>query len=260
MFFSARTGIFHVRLSYRVSLIGITILLFLVPFRLHARWELDIETGLVFSGYNDIRIPNETGTKISLTEELETDPKLFFRTRLSCSISDKHAVSLLVAPLRLRAIGKVDRLVRFQDEEFPAGTPIEATYRFDSYRLTYRYRLHQSQRLHAGIGFTAKIRDASVSLEGDKKKSEKKNTGFVPLINFRLCWMFAKDLSLLLDGDALAAPQGRAEDVLLALQHRLHEHIDVKIGYRFLEGGADVDEVYSFALLNYLLVGVTVSL
>jgi len=71
--------------------------------------------------------------------------------------------------------------------------------------------------------------------------------------------MFTKELGFLLAGDALAAPQGRAEDVLLALQYRPGDDLMLRLGYRILEGGADNDEVYSFTLINYLVVGGTVT-
>jgi len=60
-----------------------------------------------------------------------------------------------------------------------------------------------------------------------------------------------------LDGDALAAPQGRAEDVLLALQLHLNEDVTLKAGYRILEGGANVEEVYNFALIHFVIAGIT---
>jgi hypothetical protein len=149
--------------------------------------------------------------------------------------------------------------VRFEGKEFPANTGLKSIYRFDSYRLTYRYDFYDRCRFKIGAGVTGKIRDASISLEGNYIESEKKNTGFVPLVNFRLEWTFRKEFSILLDGDALAAPQGRAEDVLFALQHKPSKNVSLKLGYRILEGGADVDEVYSFALLSYVVVGVTVA-
>ena len=236
-------------------------LLLIAPSSSFAQWHIDVETGLVFSGYNDVRIPNETGTLISLSEELETDPKPFFRTKAIYKINDRHSLAILVAPLRFQGEGQVNRPVRFEDVEFPANTALMSKYRFDSYRLTYRYEFHRSENLRTGIGVTAKIRDASISLEGDEKKAEKKNTGFVPLINFRLQWLFAKKFGFILGGDALASPQGqgRAEDVLLALQYSANKNFDFKLGYRILEGGADVDEVYNFALIHYLVFGAIVS-
>lgn len=220
-----------------------------------AKWSVDLETGAVFSGYNDVQIPKEIGTKFSLTEDLETDPDYFFRLRATYSFNDRHHISAFVAPLRLDASGEVDRLIRFNQVEFPANFPLKAKYRFDSYRLTYRYDLYHKKKLKVGLGFTMKIRDASISLQDNVKKTEKKNTGFVPLLNFKLDWMFAERFGLLLEGDALAAPQGRAEDVLFALQYGLNDKVRLKLGYRLLEGGADVDEVYNFTLINYVAVG-----
>jgi hypothetical protein len=81
--------------------------------------------------------------------------------------------------------------------------------------------------------------------------------GFVPIINFRLLWKIDQKFGILLDGDALAAPQGRAEDVLIAATYKLSDNIGIRAGYRILEGGADNDEVYNFALLHYASVGIS---
>ncbi len=225
----------------------------------HAQLRLDVETGIVFSGYNDVRIPNETGTKISLTDDLKTDPNLFSRAKLIYKINDKHTITALVAPLRLEAEGSVNKTVRFEDEEFPPNTKLKSIYRFDSYRLTYRYDFHREKDFRAGLGFTAKIRDASISLKGANKEAEKRNTGFVPLINFRGEYRFSENWTLVLDGDALAAPQGRAEDVFLGVEYDMAQNVDIKLGYRILEGGADAGEVYTFALLHYIVIGAIIA-
>ena len=226
----------------------------------HAQMELDIESGYVFSGYNDVRIPNDTGTLFSLTDDLETASNIYYRGRLTYSLDDRHSLSILVAPLTLNAEGTIDRSVRYQAAEFPPHAPLKATYRFDSYRLTYRYTFHRSPSLRLGIGLTAKIRDASITLEGNGIRAEKANTGFVPLLHFQADWNFAERWGLLLSGDAAAASQGRAEDVSVVLRRTLSSSIDVKIGYRILEGGADVDEVYNFTLIHYLAAGLIISL
>jgi hypothetical protein len=149
--------------------------------------------------------------------------------------------------------------VVFVDTEFPAGTGVEGTYTFNSYRLTYRYTLKETDRFEAGLGFTAKIRDALIRVEGGGQSAEKANVGFVPLVNFRLAWSLTDRVGLLLEGDALAAPQGRAEDVIAAVRVDASDHVQLRLGYRIVEGGADNDEVYTFALLNYASAGVIVS-
>lgn len=222
--------------------------------------QIDFETGIVVSGYNDVQIPKMTGTRISFTEQLKTTPQGFFRIRLSYIVENKHTLSFLFAPLRLNAKGVVNYPIRFEDTLFPANINLNGVYRFNSYRLTYRYNLLNQERFILGLGLTAKIRDAEISLEGNGIKSKKTNVGFVPLINFNTQWKLHEAFDLVLEGDALVGPQGRAEDIALSGQYNLNNSLKLKIGYRFLEGGADVDEVYNFAWLNYGLVGIVLKI
>ena len=224
---------------------------------LRAQFHVDVETGVVFSGYNDVRIPNATGTLISLSEELETDPTIFYRVRVGYRFKERHLISALFAPLSLQSKGQVDRTVHFEGQDFAPNTSLDALFRFNSYRLTYRYALHNSDRLTIGIGLTGKIRDAEVRLTGGGTESKKTNVGFVPLINFAFYWRFARTMGFSLTGDAAAASQGRAEDVLAALIYQATPRLGIKLGYRLLEGGADVDEVYNFTWLNYVVGGLT---
>ena len=237
-------------------LAGLTILMFSAA--APAAWFVDTETGVAVSGYNEARIPGDSGTRFSLSEELHADPTPFYRLRLGDTFLERHTISFLYAPLTILSTGKIDRNVEFNGKTFAADTPLRSSFRFDSYRLTYRYDFYRSEKLEIGAGITGKIRDAAISLDGEEF-TEKKNTGAVPLVNFRLNWLFTPAWALLFEGDALAAPQGRAEDVLLAVSPRLNEHVALKIGYRILEGGADNNEVYTFSLIHYALVGMTAS-
>lgn len=223
-----------------------------------AQLRVDLESGAVWSGYNDVRIPGDTGTLFSLSEDLEIDPSAFWRARVEYTFGERHTFSALIAPLEVEATGTLPDAVNFEGVVFPEGTDVVGTYRFDSYRLTYRYEFAPRGRLQAGLGFTAKIRDAEIAVEGGGLSSKKTNTGFVPLLNFSLRWSLTERASLLLRGDALAAPQGRAEDVLAAFVYEPRPGIAARIGYRIVEGGADNDEVYNFALINYAVAGVTV--
>jgi len=221
-----------------------------------AQVQLDLETGIVFCTKNDVRVPGTTGTSFSLVDDLSSDHEPFFRARISYAAGKKHTFSILIAQLTLPASGRFREPLSFNGIEFPARAPLRAEYRFDSYRLTYRYTLRSDEKFEAGVGLTGKIRDASIKVEDWDHVSMKENTGFVPLINFKLRWSFAPDFWFLIEGDALAAPQGRAEDVLAAVQYWPFEQFGFKVGYRMLEGGADVDEVYNFTFLNYVVLGI----
>jgi hypothetical protein len=238
-----------------------------------AQITADLETGVVFSGYNDVRIPGDSGTLFSLSEELEADPVWFGRVRLSYRFNERHSLSILIAPLTINSAGSLDRSISFEGVDFPANTPLTSTYTFNSYRLTYRYDFPSSGRIRWGLGFTAKIRDALIEIKGGGLSSKKLNLGFVPIINGMFEWEIKDRLFLLIEGDALAAPQGRAEDIFLGFRHTLDPErsllqrlglikqdstISLKGGYRILEGGADVDEVYTFALINYLSIGMII--
>jgi hypothetical protein len=222
---------------------------------LFSQFGADAETGMLGTTYNNVRIAGDTGTKFSLCDDLKDDPVFFYRLRLNYLLKEKHFFSLLYAPLTIESDGSLDRDIYFMETSYPAGTELEAKFRFNSYRLTYRYEWINSENIVFGIGFTAKIRDAEIKLKSEHISRSKKNVGFVPIINFRFLWKITDKIGFLTEGDALAAPQGRAEDVLAAVTYRTGDHLTVKGGYRILEGGADNDEVYTFSLINYAVLG-----
>jgi len=229
-------------------------------FSLNGQASFDIETGAVTTGYNNVRIPGDQGTLFSLKDDLISKTEIFFRLRANYTIKSRHTLSLLYAPLETISKGNVPYDILFEGETFPANTDLTGTYKFNSYRLTYRYEIVLKPKFEFGLGFTAKIRDAKIAMASSSLESEKTNVGFVPIINFRMLWKPYEKFGILLEGDALAAPQGRAEDVLIAATYRVSDRLGLKAGYRILEGGADNDEVYNFALFNYASVGLFIYL
>lgn len=220
------------------------------------RFHLDIESGAARLRYCDVQIPKSTGTRISFAEELQNDYEFFVRGRLTYFLNKGNALSLLVAPLTLHSSGSVDREVILEGESFPPNIPLEAGFTFNSYRLSYEHFWFVGDNTRLGLGVTAKVRDAAISIEDSTHISEKTNIGFVPLIKFSVVWKFMRPFALIIDGDALGAPQGRAEDLSVALQGDINDKISLKAGYRLLEGGSDIEEVYSFTWIDYLFGGV----
>lgn len=225
-----------------------------------AQFSLDLEGGRVYTGYNDVRIPGTTGTDLSLHDEIETDPAWYYRVRAGYLIEERHFVSLLAAPLRARGSGSVDRDVNFNGTVFPAGTPLESTFQFNTYRATYRYDFFRSGRGVIGAGITLLVRDAYIEIEGGGKSAKNSNLGFVPLVNFRILAMLTQSAGVLIEGDGLASSQGRAFDILTGIVVPVSGTVTVKAGYRFLEGGADNDKVYTFSLFHFASFGVEIKL
>jgi len=243
----------------------LAVLLFLgilLPDRAHAsqvRPFVDFESGPAFPGYNDVRIPGDGGTTFSLTQQLHAAVTPYYRARVGVRIG-RNEVFAFFAPLTIRSTGTVPYDVRFVNAVFPANTFLVSSWTFDSYRLTYRYDIVDDEKWQVALGATAKVRQASISLTGGGLNQVKNNTGVVPLLSFKVAWTFAGPWAVLLDGDALAAPQGRAEDVFLGLRYRFGTAVDGRVGYRILEGGSDNSSVYNFALVNFLAFGFDVAL
>ncbi len=223
-------------------------------------FTVDGEWGAVWVGRNDVRIPGDTGTRFSLDNDLRTsEPAPYARLRLTWAPTERNRVSLLAAPFSIKSRGVFDSAVAFEGETFAPNSLVEATYRFNSWRATWYYALVHADDVEFGLGLTAKVRDAEIGLKSGSQEAVKYDVGLVPLVHFRLDWRFGDPFGLLVEGDALAAPQGRAEDVLAAVTYAANDHIRLKLGYRLLEGGADNDEVYTFALLHYVATGVIVT-
>jgi hypothetical protein len=221
---------------------------------------IDVEGGVAFTGYNDVAIPADTGSTISLKNDISSDPARVFRMRIGYTFRGRHMVSVLIVFLTVYGSGTLDKDSTYQGKTFAAGSSVKSTYRFDSYRLTYRYDVIDSDNLVVSLGLTAKIRSADIAIMDDSGYAHRSDLGVVPLINFGVRWDFARPFSVLVDGDALASPYGRAEDVLVALQYSPSERVDWRLGYRILEGGSDGGgDVYTFALFNYVMAGLRVT-
>jgi hypothetical protein len=241
-----------------VALLGV--LAAVAPPAASAQFFIDVEGGVALLGRNDVRIPNDGGTDFSFKDDLGADPARSFRFRFGWDITPRHHLSALIAPLSFSAAGTFDRPTTLEDVTFPADTPVEGIYKFNSYRLTYRFTPVRSSRIRFGFGGSVKIRDARVALVSQSDSAESTDVGVVPLLNLDFAWRFAGRTSLLLNADAAWAPQGRAEDVLLALEHVPSDAVALRLGYRLLEGGADVDQVFNFAFVHYATLGVTLRL
>ena len=223
---------------------------------MNAQISLDLETGVAFSGYNDVRIPNEdTQTLFSFTKDLNSEPVMYGRANAHWLITPRHEVSLLISPLIIKPSGTLDYDVTYVNKVFEAGKEIDAVYKFNSYRLQYLYRFKNQNIGIRAIGLSFKVRDAIISLKNEDFYAEKIDLGFVPLIGFEFGYDINEELGVLLKGEALGSPFGRAEDVFAGITYKLADRYGVYMGLRVLEGGADVDEVYTFSNINYVTVG-----
>jgi hypothetical protein len=213
---------------------------------------IEVEGAPTWQSYNDVEIPNDgSATRFSLDELVGTGPWPAGRVYVLWNVNERHGLRLLAAPFSVTEEGIPAADLRFAGAQYAAGVPARATYEFDSYRATYRFRFRDGEQTTAWVGFTGKLRDARVALDQGTTSSEKTDLGFVPLLHLAGDWRFTPGWSLELDADALAGGPGRAEDVTVRLGWEASPQWSIHLGYRMVEGGADVDEVYTFAWLHY---------
>jgi len=238
------------------------------------RFTVDLEAGPAWQSRNIAESPNDgTATRFSIEELVGNGPFPAGRLTLGWNPSERHGIRILLAPLTVREMGTPQEEIRFEGETFEAGRATEATYTFNSWRATYRYRFHEGPRTRAWVGGTAKVRDAVIALEqrgigggpgggpvgggpGAPRYAEKTDLGFVPLLHLTGEWRPAAPWIFAVEADGLAGGPGRAIDATLTVGRELGDGWSLHAGYRTVEGGADIEEVYSFAWLHYATVGV----
>jgi len=234
------------------------LLLALLPLTAFAEFDnviLELEVGSTWQSRNDVQIPNDqSADRFDLTDILGSGPWATARLNAIWNINERHGLRLVLAPLTIEERGRFDRDVRFDGKTFLAEVPLEARYRFNSWRLGYRYRFYKANDWTLWVGATAKLRDAEIRLRQGETRASDDDLGFVPLLHLAGEYRFDDHWSFAFDLDGLAGGPGRAIDLSLKLGYAINDRWRISAGYRGLEGGADTDDVYSFAWLNTALL------
>ena len=216
---------------------------------------LELEVGAAWQDRNDVQIPNDSSsTRFPLDSVTGSGPFSAPRIQFSTGLASRHELRLLVAPLRIKESGSLDKVVNFQGQAFAPGG-VEAKYRFDSYRATWRYTFHEGADWTWKAGVTGKIRDAEITLRQGGVTSTKSDTGFVPLLHVYGERRLDGRSRITFEGDGLAGGPGRAFDLSARYVRDLGGRVSGFAGLRVLDGGADTNSVYNFARFYYLTAG-----
>jgi len=224
---------------------------------LDKRFSLEFETGAVWQSRNEIHIPDSAeGTRFSLADLQGSAPTVQKRVEATWNILNRHSLRFVYAPLEFSGTGAFASPVRFAGGSFTPGTAVDSEYKFDSYRLTYRYMFYESDRWKMRIGATAFVRDAKVQLQQQGATASDSDIGVVPLLSANMEYALAPRWTALVDFDGLVSPQGRAIDAAAKIRYDLTDNWYVSAGYRVFEGGVDNDERFAFAWYNFAVVSV----
>jgi hypothetical protein len=214
-----------------------------------------MELGAVWTSKNDVRVPGDTGTEFDMTALTGSGPEAGFRIDGAWQISERHGVRAVLAPFEVSGSGDLAAETIFAGETFSAG-PTDATYKFSTYKLTYRYTFFDRDDWRWNVGFTGVIRDANIELVQGQTRANDDDLGFVPALHLSGQYRVSDSWRLVLDFDGLAGGPGRLVDLGLKADYAISDRWRVGGGYRLLEGGVDIDDVYNFAWLNFLVFDV----
>jgi hypothetical protein len=219
-------------------------------------FRAEIEIGPLWQSRNDAAVPGDSGTRFAVDDLTGSGPFPAGRFTFDWDIGEDHGLRAVAAPLEVSGTGVLDRDVSFQGRTFAAGQATKATYKFNTYRLTYRYRFLANDHWQFRVGATALVRDAEIELEQGSTSESDSNVGFVPLLHldgeYRLSdhWRFGAEF------DGLAGGPGRFLELTLRAQYDIDDQWSLGLGYRTLEGGADTDSVFAFAWLHSVFFNV----
>lgn len=165
------------------------------PWRLNPpdRWfalRASAELGFVGVLKHDLQFGKD-GTYFDMRKEGGQDVLFpFFRFTGEFAIKQRHILTFLVQPLKLKTTNTIDRDVQVDDVVFAAGTPMAIKYDFGFYRFSYMYDLLKAPQHELGFGVALQIRNATVdfaSRDGELLASNR-NVGVVPLLKLRGRW------------------------------------------------------------------------
>ncbi len=173
---------------------------------------------------------------------------LFFVKRFSAEleIDESHVVTFLYQPLRLETAVELDRDVRVDSLDFPAGTTVDLLYDFPFYRLGYACDFLGSGPDVLAAGLALQIRNARISFRSadGTRFRDNRDVGPVPLLSLRGRWSLHERVWLATEIDGIYAPvsvlNGSDTEVVGAL-------LDAS-----LRAGAVFGAVECFANVRYL--------
>lgn len=218
------------------------------------RLSLELEGGPLWASRNEARIPPATGTPFSLLDLTGGGPTPYFRLAANFRIAARHRLRFVAAPVQVSGTGVFAAPVAFVDQVFLPGVPTEGTFKFNTYRIGYRYVLRDDRNWHIEIGAALLTRDARIELRQGATGARDTDLGFVPLASFGMTRRLNERAALVFDIEGLGSAQGRAIDALLKVDWSLSSRWTIGAGFRTIEGGADVDAVYTFAWLHFGVV------
>ena len=217
------------------------------------RFFLESELGAIAIQYHTIMIGDgSTGDTFDFVNEGGQELLFRFeRYNIGMTIADQHRISFLYQPFLLvtESVFEEDRTI--DGVTFTAGTPMEISYGFPFYRITYGYDFFPEDNIDLGLGAALQLRNASIifkQLDGTQM-TVSQNLGPVPAVYIFGKYRFNSGFYLLTDITGIYASsaifngadfdfEGSLLDASLRLGYALKNSVDIFFNVRFLGGSA----------------------
>jgi hypothetical protein len=218
-------------------------------------WSLSGELGFLIVASHIVQL-GENGTQFDYRTEGGEDVLFpFFRLSTDLKFKGRHTVIFLYQPLKLTGETVLTEDTVFDGIVFPAGTPLNNTYSFPFWRVSYLYDFLRRRGDEVSLGVSLQIRDATIvftSADGLLRVS-RRDVGPVPLIKFRGRWSFDNGVWWGTEIDGIYAPisgingsdeeiTGALLDASLRLGYDLTDRVSGFFNVRYLGGGAEGTE------------------
>ena len=213
--------------------------------------------GTTVSHHRQLTFYATSNKNSSLKDAVGSGPAPAVRFEVNWAMNQKHGIRVLLAPLSYTEKATFDQPVRFAGESFNSDQAVDATYKFNSWRVGYHYSLMQSDAGSLRIGATLKVRDAEIRLKQGNTESYDDDVGVVPLLYLAGTYRLSNRWTIRADFDGLAGGPGRAIDLGVALDFRVAKQWQIGAEVRVLDGGADTDDVYNFARFNSSAIAIS---
>ncbi|MBI9109141.1 MAG: hypothetical protein JEZ04_20520 [Spirochaetales bacterium] len=217
------------------------------------KFFLESELGTLGIQYHTIRI-GTSGTATDFDFVNQGGQEILYRFErynAGLVIADQHRISFLYQPLEIVTEVTFKDNVVIDGVTFATGTPMEVSYGFPFYRITYGYDFFKEENIDLGLGAALQLRNASIvfkSLDGTQM-TVSQNLGPVPAIHLFGRYSFDGGFYVLTDITGLYASsalingasfnfEGSILDASLRAGYTLKNNIDLFLNFRFLGGSA----------------------
>ena len=210
-------------------------------------WVLGAELGFLVVASHIVQLSND-GTQFDYRKDGGQDVLFpFFRLSTDLKFKGRHTIVFLYQPLKLTGETVLSEDTVFDGVSFPAGTPINSTYGFPFWRISYLYDFLRRPGDEVSLGFSLQIRNATITFTSadGSLRADRRDVGPVPALKFRGRWRFENGVWWGTEIDGIYAPvsviNGSDEEITGALLDA-----SLRVGYDFL------DRVSAFFNVRYL--------